>query len=77
MEWCSTVPSDLSPGEAPNQVRKRARTFSDRVGPAFDRRRQMGSTVDLAAVPDLEHQDHQLTVLDVADHPVVAHAVAP
>jgi hypothetical protein len=26
---------------------------------------------------DLEHQHHKLTVLDVTDHPVVAHAVSP
>ena len=26
---------------------------------------------------DLEHQHHQLTVLDITDHPVVTHAVAP
>ena len=26
---------------------------------------------------DLEHQHHQLAVLDIANQPVVAHAVAP
>jgi len=36
-----------------------------------------GSAVGLAPMDDLEHQHHQLTVLDVADQPVVAHAVAP
>jgi hypothetical protein len=26
---------------------------------------------------DLEHQHHQLSILNVTDHPVVAYAVAP
>lgn len=37
----------------------------------------IGSAVDIAAMGDLKHQHQQLIVLDVADHPVVAHAVAP
>ena len=36
-----------------------------------------GSAVDLAAVGDLEHQHHQLTVLEIADQPVVAYPIAP
>jgi len=36
-----------------------------------------GSAVGLASMGDLEHQHHQLAVLEFANQPVVAHAVPP
>ena len=36
-----------------------------------------GSAVGLPAVGDLEHQHHQLTVLEIADQAVVAYPIAP
>lgn len=35
------------------------------------------SLVHLAAMADLEHEYHQLMILDAADHAIIAYAIAP
>lgn len=53
------------------------KVFGDSTNFSADDRGRTGLAVDIPPMPDLDHQDHQLLVLNLANDPEIAHTVSP